>query len=192
MADRNAPPGWSEDPSRRSVRLAIVAHALAGLAISTYLALYQLGFLAGVWEPFFGEGSRKVLHSFISRLLPFPDAALGALAYLVCGAAALAGGPGRWRGKPWAVLIQGASAWGLGLMSVVLVILQGTVIKAWCTLCLASALNAVFLPRPATRELLATLGYLGRERRRGTPLRRALAGSRGDEEEPPDPRRAAG
>lgn len=63
--------------------------ALAGLAIAVYLTLYQLGIVPTVWEPFFGEGSRKVLHSPISRLLPIPDASLGAVGYLV----------ERWRGR---------------------------------------------------------------------------------------------
>jgi hypothetical protein len=38
----------------------------------------------GVWEPFFGEGSRKILTSWVSELMhPMPDAALGAFGYLV-------------------------------------------------------------------------------------------------------------
>jgi hypothetical protein len=36
-----------------------------------------------VWEPFFGEGSRVILTSSVSRLLPVPDAALGAFGYLL-------------------------------------------------------------------------------------------------------------
>jgi hypothetical protein len=40
-----------------------------------------------VWEPFFGDGSRTVLTSGISRLLPVPDAALGAFEHLRAAAA---------------------------------------------------------------------------------------------------------
>jgi hypothetical protein len=51
--------------------------ALVGFAMAAYLTLFQLGVLDSVWEPFFGDGSRTVLTSGISRLLPVPDAALG-------------------------------------------------------------------------------------------------------------------
>jgi hypothetical protein len=35
--------------------------------------------IGDVWEPFFGNGSRLILTSGVSRILPVPDAALGAL-----------------------------------------------------------------------------------------------------------------
>jgi hypothetical protein len=74
-----APPGWDENPTAWPKRLRIAALAFAGLCVSTYLTLYQLRFVAGVWEPFFGDGSRAVL----GWTHPFPDAALGVLAYSV-------------------------------------------------------------------------------------------------------------
>jgi hypothetical protein len=40
------------------LRAVIVALALCGLAIATYLTFYQVGIIATVWDPFFGEGSR--------------------------------------------------------------------------------------------------------------------------------------
>ena len=39
------------------------------------MALYQWRLLPDVWEPFFGAGSRKILNSPVSHLLPLPDAA---------------------------------------------------------------------------------------------------------------------
>jgi hypothetical protein len=66
----------------------------AGFAIAAYLTLFQLGVLHMVWEPFFGDGSRTVLTSRISRLLPVPDAALAAAGYLLDAVAGLVGGPG--------------------------------------------------------------------------------------------------
>ncbi|MGH7875641.1 MAG: hypothetical protein ACREQO_25900 [Candidatus Binatia bacterium] len=56
---------------------------LVGFGIALYLFLYQLGLFLNVWEPFFGNGSRKVLQSHLTRVLPVPDAALGALGYLI-------------------------------------------------------------------------------------------------------------
>ncbi len=67
----------------------ILVLAAAGLGVASYLAAYQFGSLRSVWEPFFGDGSVRVLHSFLSRLLPLPDAAVGACGYaaeLVAGA----------------------------------------------------------------------------------------------------------
>src|SRR5690242_1352099 len=81
--DRDAPPSWSYNPSAWGQRLPIVGLALVGFGIAAYLALYQLGVVARVWEPFFGAGSHTILTSGVSRLLPIPDAALGALGYLL-------------------------------------------------------------------------------------------------------------
>lgn len=75
-ATEDVPPGWSENPSAWRQRLPIVVLALLGVAIAGYLALYQLGIIADVFDPFFGDGSRRVLTSDISRVLPVPDAAL--------------------------------------------------------------------------------------------------------------------
>jgi hypothetical protein len=43
-----------------------------GFGIAMYLALYQWEVFARVWEPFFGEGSRVILTSSISRLFRLP------------------------------------------------------------------------------------------------------------------------
>ena len=91
-----APPGWDENPSAWHQRLPLVGVALLGFLIASYLALYQWGVIPSVWEPFFGSGSRVILHSGISRLLPIPDAALGALSYLLDAVAGLIGGRERY------------------------------------------------------------------------------------------------
>ncbi len=56
--------------------------ALVGTGVAAYLVLYQLDLIGSVWEPFFGDGSRRILNSRVSHLLPIPDAALGAAGYL--------------------------------------------------------------------------------------------------------------
>jgi uncharacterized membrane protein len=109
-------------------RAVIAGLALAGLAIAVYLTLYQLGILPTVWEPFFGDGSRRVLHSPISRLLPVPDASLGVAGYLVEIVTDLIGGRERWRTSPKTVLFFGAVAGAKAFW-----------LRAGCTLCLSSA-----------------------------------------------------
>ena len=83
MNDHDLPAGWDYNPSSWSQRLPIIGLALVGFGIATYLALYQWGIVSTVWDPIFGHGSAIILNSSVSRLLPVPDAALGALSYLV-------------------------------------------------------------------------------------------------------------
>ena len=99
MEKQQIPPGWEYNPSAWSERWPIIVLAGVGFAIAMYLALYQWGVFATVWEPFFGDGSERILHSSVSRLLPVPDAFLGALGYLLDIVTGAIGGPGRWRRK---------------------------------------------------------------------------------------------
>jgi uncharacterized membrane protein len=154
------PSGWSYNPSSWSERLWMIGVALLGFAISGYLAWYQWGLLDDVWEPFFGKGSETVLHSPLSRLLPVPDAALGAVAYALDAMTGAIGGPQRWRSMPWMVVLFGLAVGPLGLVSVLLVIAQPVVVHAWCTLCLVSALISIILIGPAMDEVLASLQFL--------------------------------
>ncbi|MEX0806122.1 MAG: vitamin K epoxide reductase family protein [Candidatus Binatia bacterium] len=141
-----------------------------------YLALYQWRVFSTVWEPFFGEGSRTILNSSVSRILPIPDAALGAFGYLLDAIAGIVGGRARWRKMPWIVVIFGLAIGPLGIVSVLLVILQPVLFDAWCTLCLASALISVLMIGPAADEVLASLQYLKGERLAGRSLWRAFWG----------------
>ena len=143
---------------------------MLGFVIAGYLALYQWRFFAVVWEPFFGDGSRIILNSSVSRILPIPDAALGALGYLADAITGIIGRRDRWRTMPWIVIIFGLAVGPLGLVSVLLVILQPVMFEAWCTLCLASALISVLMIGPASDEVLASLQYLKRERLEGRSL----------------------
>jgi uncharacterized membrane protein len=109
--------------------------ALAGFAIASYLALYQLQVLATVWEPLFGNGSELILHSSLARSLPIPDAALGAVGYLIevlCVAV-------RARSPGWVSAVYKSVVTIFALASVVLIALQWSYFHAWCTLCLLSA-----------------------------------------------------
>ncbi|HKU51498.1 MAG TPA: vitamin K epoxide reductase family protein [Nitrospira sp.] len=158
----DTPPGWSYNPSTWSERLWIVGVAGIGLAVSGYLALYQVGMVEQVWEPWFGSGNQTVLNSFLSHLLPIPDAALGAAAYALDAATGVIGGQARWRTMPWMVILFGLAVGPLGLVSVFLVISQPVLLHAWCTLCLFSALISLIMIGPAMDEVLASLQFLRR------------------------------
>lgn len=131
MHANNNPPGWDANPSSWRQRLPIIALAFVGLLISGYLAMYQLGIVSVVWEPFFGGGSREVLNSRFSRVLPVPDAALGAIAYVLDAVTGAIGGQRRWKKMPWIVLLFGLAVGPLGLVSLLLVIIQPVLLDAW-------------------------------------------------------------
>jgi hypothetical protein len=172
------PPGWDYNPSSFGQRWPLVLLALVGFGIASYLAAYQLGSIESVWEPFFGDGSKVILHSWISRLLPLSDAALGALCYLLDAIAGAIGGRDRWRTMPWLVILFGVLVGPLGAVSVLLVILQPLLFDAWCTLCLASAIISIAMIGPAMDEVLASLQLLARQRSRRQPLWRVFWGLR--------------
>ena len=175
--DPDAPPGWSYNPSSGLHRAAVAGLALLGLAIASYLTLYQLGAFADVWDPIFGSASSAaILNSAVARWLPVPDASLGALVYLIDAAGALVGGRRRWRTMPWLVFAVGAVAGGAALGSVVLVVLQPLAFRAWCTLCLASAVLSLAIAVPMAAEVWASWISLREARRRGLSLGRALTG----------------
>ena len=157
-----APPGWDHNPSAWSHRRWLVGLALLGLAIASYLTLYQAGLVRQIWDPVFGAGSVIVLHSWVSRTLPVPDAALGVLAYLVEVVLGALGGTERWHTRPWLVFALGVAVCLFGLTSILLVIAQPALFHAWCTLCLASAVISLALVGLTVDEVLASLHELDR------------------------------
>ncbi len=160
--DPNVPAGWSYNPASWGQRLPLVGLAVLGACIAGYLALYQYGVVDHVWEPFFGSGSRRILHSSISFTLPVSDATLGALGYVGDAVAGVIGGRARWRTMPWIVLLFGVLVGPLGAISIALVIAQPIAYHAFCTLCLTTALISTLMIGPAMDEVLASLQYLRR------------------------------
>ncbi|MGN6386188.1 MAG: vitamin K epoxide reductase family protein [Verrucomicrobiota bacterium] len=154
------PPGWSYNPSTWGERIPLMLVALSGFCIAGYLASYQWRIVKWVWDPFFPTGSQTVLNSPISTLLPIPDAAVGALGYLVDVITGVIGGTSRWRTMPWIVVCFGFAVGPLGLVSLLLVILQPVKYQAWCSLCLSSAFISILMIGPAMDEVLASLQYL--------------------------------
>jgi hypothetical protein len=172
----NTPPGWDENPSSWSERLPVAALAFVGFLIAGYLALYQLDVFSSVWEPFFGDGSKEILHSSVSKALPIPDAALGAAGYLADVLGGVIGGTKRWRTMPWIVVLFGVAVGALGAVSVMLVVFQPVLFGEWCTLCLASAAISLIMIGPAADEILASLQYLRREHAAGASVWRTFWG----------------
>ncbi len=157
---QKAPSGWDYNPSSPRRRAPVIGLAVIGLAIASYLTLYQMGLINNVWEPFFGHGSQVILNSSVARLLPVPDASLGCLGYLIDVLLGSLGGRQRWRAAPWLVLLFGINVGVLAAGSLLLVILQSAVFHAWCTLCLVSALVSISIAGLAQDEVRATWQYL--------------------------------
>ncbi|HEV7329636.1 MAG TPA: vitamin K epoxide reductase family protein [Flavisolibacter sp.] len=170
------PPAWDYNPSSWGQRMPLIVIAIIGFFIALYMGLFQLEVLDSVWDPFFGDGSRKILTSSVSEALPVPDAILGAFGYLVDAVTGVIGGVHRWKKMPWIVVVFGVAIGPLGMISILLVILQPVLIGAWCTLCLVTAVLSVVMISPAVDEMLASLQYLQRVKRSGHSVWKAFWG----------------
>jgi nucleoside-diphosphate-sugar epimerase/uncharacterized membrane protein len=180
-----APPGWSYNPSGWVQRLAIVFLAMTGFFLARYLAAFQLGHIVYPWDPFFGDSTRRVLTSDVSKAFPVSDAGLGALSYLLDALAGLIGGVRRWRTMPWMVMLFGLFIIPPGVTSIVLVILQPVGIGDWCTLCLVASVVMLLMVSPALDEVIATGQFLLRTHRAGDSVWRVFwHGERGAVDEP--------
>lgn len=158
-----APP-FDYNPSSMPQRLRIGGLALLAAAAAAYMAAFQWGWVGGVWDPFFGDGTETVLLSQESetmhRFIGLPDAALGAWAYLTEVVLAFAGSTRRWQFRPWLVMLFGLDVIPLGIVSAILVVLQGFSVGAWCTLCLFTAVISLVLIALAYDEVWSCGRYL--------------------------------
>jgi hypothetical protein len=168
------PPGWSYNPSGWIQRGPIIAMAFVGYFISRYLAAYQLGHITYPWDPFFGDGTQRILDSDVSKAWPISDAGLGAASYMLEALSGFMGGVTRWRTMPWMVLMFGILVIPLGVVSIVLVILQPVAVGAWCALCLVTAAAMLIMIAPALDEVIAMVQFLIQARREGQPLWRTF------------------
>jgi hypothetical protein len=166
---------WSYNPSRWPQRIAISLLALAATAIAGYMAAYQWRLIDQAWDPVFGSQTAAVLDSDVSEemraWMRIPDAALGAIGYFSEVVLALAGSTRRWHARPWMVVLFGIDVIPLGIVSVVLVILQGTVVGSWCFLCLVTAAISLVLVYFAYDEVWSSLVFLHRVRKRSASWR---------------------
>jgi nucleoside-diphosphate-sugar epimerase len=170
LAGPDTPPGWDYSPSSWNQRIPIVALALVGLFISRYLAAFQLGHIPEAWDPFFGEGTERIITSSVSEAWPVSDAGLGAAVYVLEIVTGIIGDKRRWRTLPWLVLAFGVLIVPLGAVSIFFIIIQPIVIGTWCTLCLVAAAAMLIQIPYSFDEILATVQFLRARRRQGRPL----------------------
>lgn len=160
------PQPWSYNPSSWSQRIPICVLAMVAFFIAAYMGLYQWRLLGSAWDPLFGEQTERVLDSDVSERMRHwflvPDAVFGAIAYLGDAIFGLAGSTRRWQYRPWLVVIFGIDVIPLGVVSAVLVVLQGTVVGSWCFLCLVTAVISLVLVYMAFDEVWSCLLYLHR------------------------------
>jgi uncharacterized membrane protein len=169
------PEPWDYNPSKWSQRIRICLVAAVATLIAIYMGLYQWRLIDSVWDPIFGSQSMKVLDSDLShamtRIIRLPDSILGALAYLGDIIFALAGSTRRWQDRPWLVIIFGLDVIPLGIVSAILVFMQGFVVHYFCFLCLVTAVISLLLVVLAYDEVWSCLLYLIRVYRRSKSLK---------------------
>lgn len=168
------PPGWSYNPSSWHQRAPMIALAFIGWLGSRYLAAFQLGYIPTVWDPFFGDGTAKVLTSDVSKMFPISDAGLGAAAYTIEMLMGWMGGKDRWRTMPWMVTFFFILVVPLGVVSIVLVILQPVAVGHWCSICLFTALVMLLMIPVAVDEVVAMGQFLKTSKRNGRSLWRTF------------------
>lgn len=155
---------WDYNPSSWNQRVRIGLIALIAGFIALYLGLYQWRVIESVWDPIFGDGTKNVLDSDLSHQftnwIRVPDAILGVFAYLSDAVFALAGSERRWQDRPWLVILFGIDVIPLGIISILLVILQGIAVKFWCFLCLVTAAISLILIIMAYDEVISSCIYL--------------------------------
>ncbi|MEZ4616082.1 MAG: vitamin K epoxide reductase family protein [Caldilineaceae bacterium] len=168
------PKGWSYNPSSWPQRWIMIATGIAGWFVSRYLGAYQLGYISHIWEPFFGEGSARVLNSSVSHLWPISDGGLGAFTYTFEALMGFMGSPARWRTMPWMVLLFGVLVIPLGLTHVLLIMSQPVLVGHWCTFCLLAA--AIMLPMIPLEidEVVAMCQFMVQSKRDGKPFWRTF------------------
>lgn len=163
------PPGWSYNPSSWPQRWIMIVLGFLGLVVSRYLAMYQLGYIDWVWDPFFGfrNGTQQALDSKMSHSLPISDAGLGAVSYTFEFLMGYMGSTSRWRTMPWMVALFGILVIPLGLTHIFLVISQPVVVHAWCSFCLLAAVIMLPMIPLEVDEVVAMCQHLRQARRRG-------------------------
>lgn len=168
------PQGWTFNPSSWAQRTPIIALAWINFLLARYLAAYQLGHIPWPWDPFFGDGTQRVLDSAVSEAFPVSDAGLGAAAYALEFLIGYLGDTSRWRTAPWTVALFGVLVVPVGVVSTVLMILQPVAVGAWCTVCLITAALMLGMACLALPEVVAMIQYLARSRSAGRSLWRTF------------------
>lgn len=163
------PPGWSYNPSSWPQRAIMIGLGFAGFIVSRYLAMFQLGYIDYVWDPFFGfsAGTKKVLNSNMSHMWPISDGALGGVSYTFEFLMGYMGSPARWRTMPWMVAFFGVLVIPLGLTHIILVISQPVIVHHWCFMCLLAAIIMLPMLPLEVDEVVAMCQHVKQAKLRG-------------------------
>jgi uncharacterized membrane protein len=174
MNGADIPPGWSYNPSTWMQRAPVILLALVGFLASRYMAAFQLGHITTAWDPFFGDGTRRVLTSDVSKMFPISDAGLGAVSYVIEILMGFMGDKARWRTMPWMVTFFGILVVPLGATSVILIILQPLSVGAWCSLCLLAGIAMLAMVPATLDEVVAMIQFMAQAKRQGKPMWRTF------------------
>lgn len=163
------PPGWEYNPSSWTQRLWVAGLSVLGILLATYTSNFATSWADSFWRIFSSSGSEAANGWSALSLRPIstPHFAFGAASYLMTLAIALPGSEERWRKQPGLVLIYGLCVLPLGAFRIAWVVMQPLLFREWCAFCLASAFISILTIGPALDEVLATVQYLQRERRKG-------------------------
>lgn len=161
------PTGWSYNPSGWAHRIPTVGLAILCWFFSRYMAAYQLGYIESIYDPFFTQGTLKVITSHVSKSFPVSDAGMGALCYTLESLLGWQGSSQRWMTMPWLVLAFGVLVIPVGIVSMTLIILQPVVVGSWCSWCLATAASMLLMIVLTAGEFAAALQVLGETKKRG-------------------------
>lgn len=164
------PPGWDYSPSDVAQRLPVIALAWLGFLLSRYLSAWQLGHIDTAWDPFFGDGTERIIDSWLSRAFPVSDAGLGAVSYLIEALSGAMGDRRRWRTMPWLVVLFGLLVVPLGAVSIFFIIIQPIWFGTWCTICLVTCAAMLLMIPYSLDEIVATGQFLAERRRAGRSL----------------------
>jgi hypothetical protein len=169
-AEEDIPPGWDYSPSSWSQRLPIIALAFFSFFLARHLMAYQMGHIGYVWDPFFGDGTARIITSDVSKAWPVADAGLGAVSYLLEGLSGIMGDRRRWRTMPWMVGMFGLLVIPLGSVSIFFIIIQPIVIGTWCALCLITSAAMVLMLPYTFDEVVAMVQFMLDGKRKGKSL----------------------
>lgn len=164
------PKGWSYNPSGWLHRIPTVALAMLCWFFSRYMAAFQLGYITQIWDPFFVDGTFRVITSNISQSFPVSDAGMGALCYSLEFLLGWQGGADRFARMPWLVLAFAFLVIPVGIVSITLIILQPVVVGAWCSWCLATAASMLLMIVLTAGELAGVLQFLMEAKKKGNSL----------------------
>ncbi len=161
------PEGWSFNPSERGPRIVTVSLAMVCWFLARYMSAYQLGYIDHVCDPFFGDGTTKVISSNLSKQFPISDAGLGALVYSLEFVLGWMGSDRRWRTMPWLAGVFGLMVVPAGVTSILLIVSQPVLVGAWCGLCLATAACMLVMVLLTIPEMAAVIQLLYRAKKQG-------------------------